>query len=135
MNKYLKWFCPIVWLKILVNLGFAIPAIFFPSWLLSLMRLPAAYPTVWLRDAGLLLFFLSLMYFPTGLDPLRYKDNATIMVLGHLSFGVFWLWPVFFANAPRAYLGFGLIDLSFGIALGILLLRLLKEESEYARSE
>jgi hypothetical protein len=57
------------------------------------------------------------------------------MVLGHLTFGVFWLWPVFFANAPKAYLGFGLIDLSFGIALGILLLRLLKEENEYTRSE
>ena len=134
MNSYLKWFCPIVWIKILVNLGFAIPAVLCPLWLLSLIRLPPASPTIWLRDAGLLLFFLSLMYFPTAIDPVRYKDNATIMVFGHLTFGVFWLWPVFFANAPKVYLGFGLIDLSFGAVLGILLLRLRKEEREYTRS-
>ena len=132
MNKYLKWFCPIVWVGILVNLGFAIPAIFFPGWLLSLVGLPSSYQSVWLQDAGLLLFFLSILYFPAGLDPLRYKLNAMMMVAARLAFAIFWIWPVLFANAPRAYLIFGAIDLSFGLAQGILLLLLLREEEQYA---
>lgn len=134
MNKFLKWFCPIVWLKILFNIGFAIPAILLPQWLLSLLSLPAAYPTVWLRDAGLLLFFLSIIYFPAGIEPLRYKHTAVIMVLAHLTFGVFWLWPFFFANGPKAYLAFGLVDLGFGVVLGILLYLLFREEDVYARN-
>ena len=134
MNHYVKWFCPIVWLGILGNFGFALPAILFPQWLLSAVGLPASYQSVWLGDAGLLLFFLSILYFPAGLDPMRYKLNAIVLVVARFVFAVFWLWPVFFANAPRAYLIFGLIDLAFGIAQGILLLLVLREEKQYARA-
>jgi len=55
-----------------------------------------------------------------------------ILVVARLAFAIFWLWPVFFANAPKAYLIFGAIDLTFGIAQGILLLLLLREEKQYA---
>ena len=133
MNHYLKWFCPIVWLGILANLGFALPAIFFPEWLLRWVNLPTTYELLWLRDAGLLLFFLSILYFPASVDPLRYKFNAVAMVIARLAFGLFWLWPFFFANAPKAYLIFGAIDLGFGIVQGILLLLLLREEEHYAQ--
>ena len=135
MNRYLKWFCPVVWIGILVNLGFALPAIFFPEGLLRLMNLPIPETKylIWLRDAGMLLFFLSIMYFPAGSNPLRYKFNAVVMVIARLAFGVFWLWPFFFANAPKAYLLFGAIDLGFGLLQGILLFLLLKEEERYAQ--
>src|ERR1044072_6336173 len=128
MNHYLKWFCPIVWLGILANLGFALPAIFFPERLLSWINLPKPDYPMRLRAAGILLFFLSILYFPASINPLRYKFNAVAMVIARLAFGLFWLWPFFFANAPKAYLPFGAIDLGFGIVQGILLLLLLREE-------
>ena len=64
---------------------------------------------------------------------LRYKFNAVAMVIARLAFGLFWLWPFFFANAPKAYLVFGAIDLGFGITQGILLFLLLREEERYAQ--
>jgi len=55
------------------------------------------------------------------------------MVVARLAFGLFWLLPFFFANAPKAYLIFGAIDLGFGLLQGILLFLLLREEEHYAQ--
>lgn len=131
MNRYQKWFALAVLLGIIANFSFSFPAVLAPSWLLTRLDLPQAYQTIWLRDAGLLLFFLTVLYFPAALNPLRYKVNSVVLVVGRLAFGLFWLWPYFFANAPRAYLTFGLIDLGLGLLQGVLLLLLLREEEKY----
>ncbi len=133
-NTYLKWFRLVVWLGILVNLSFAVPAVFAPSWLLTRMNLPLADQTIWLRDAGMLLFFLSTMYIPAARDPGRYTFNAVFAVIARLVFAVFWLVPVLGANAPLGYLFFGLVDLSFGLGQASLLL-LLQRKERYIRGE
>lgn len=130
MNYYQKWFSPVVLLSVLINLSFAIPAVFFPAWLLGALGLPSSYQDLWLRGAGLVLFFLSLTHVPAAFDPWRYKVNTFVLVFGQLLFGIFWLWFVFFAGAPRGYFILGVIDFSLGIVLVILFFLLLREEKK-----
>ena len=134
MNKYLRWYTPAVWLGVVANLlGFVIPVFLAPGWLLSRLNLPY-YPSsnVWLRDAALLLLFLSITYLPAATDPLRYKVNAIVGAVGRLVFSIFWIWPVFFAGAPRGFLVIGALDGIIGLVQGILLYKLLREEERFA---
>ena len=119
-NHYLKWFQAVFWLGILDNLSFAVPAVFAPAWLLQLVNLPMSDQPLWLRDSGMLLLFLSAMYVPAALDPVRYSFNVMVAMVARLVFAVFWLAPVVFGNAPAAYLLFGLLDLGFGLVQVIL---------------
>jgi hypothetical protein len=130
MNKYQRWFTPAVWLGVFANIvGFVIPVLLSPAWLLTRLHLPyTPYQDIWLRDAALLLLFLSILYLPAASDPLRYKANAIIGAVGRLIFCVFWIWPVLFANAPRGYLIVGALDGTIGLIQGILLYKLLREE-------
>ena len=134
MNKYIRWYAPAVWLGVAANvLGFVVPVFLAPGWLLSRLNLPY-YPSsnVWLRDAALLLLFLSITYLPAAIDPLRYKVNAVVGAVGRLVFSVFWIWPVLFAGAPRGFLVVGALDGVIGLVQGVLLYRLLREEERFA---
>jgi hypothetical protein len=126
-SGYRHVFRLVVWLGILVNLSFAVPAVIAPSWLVRRMGLPMPGQTIWLRDAGMLLLFLSAMYVPAARDPQRYAFNAAVAVVARLVFAVFWLAAVFGARAPRGHLFFGVVDLFFGLSQGSLFLRLLRE--------
>jgi hypothetical protein len=134
MNKYLRWYAPAVWLGVLANiLGFVVPVFLAPGWLLRRLHLPyMPYQDVWLRDAALLLLFLSITYLPSATDPLRYKVNAIVGAVGRLVFSLFWIWPVLFAGAPRGFLVVGALDGAIGLIQGVLLYRLLREEERFA---
>jgi hypothetical protein len=134
MNKYIRWYAPAVWLGVLANvLGFVVPVFLAPSWLLTRLHLPyTAYQDVWLRDAALLLLFLSITYLPSAIDPVRYKVNAVVGAVGRLVFSLFWIWPVLFAGAPRGFLVVGALDGAIGLIQGILLVLLLREEERFA---
>ncbi|MFW5681024.1 MAG: hypothetical protein ACOC3D_12215, partial [Pseudomonadota bacterium] len=69
----------VVWLGIALNLGFALPLLFDPAWLLDLFGVPGA-ATVWPRFAGLLLIILSVFYVPATLDIDRYRIFAWLHV-------------------------------------------------------
>ena len=134
MNKYLRWYAPAVWLGVIANLlGFVLPVLFAPGWLLRQLRLPyMPYQDVWLRDAALLLLFLSITYIPSAMDPLRYKVNAIVGAVGRLVFSLFWIWPVLFAGAPRGFLVIGALDGVIGLVQGVLLYKLLREEERFS---
>ena len=127
-NPYLGWFAATVWLGIAVNLAFALPAVLVPDRLTALLALPRPHPEVWLRDAGLLLFFLTLTYIPAAVDPFRYHINAIVLVWARLLFAVFWFWLVAFAAGPGGYLWLGAIDLIFGLMPGVLLMLVWRED-------
>ena len=133
MNKYLRWYAPAVWLGVLANIaGFVIPVLLSPRWLLGRLHLPQSpYQDIWLRDAALLLLFLSVTYLPSATDPLRYKVNAIVGAVGRLLFSLFWIWPVLFANAARGYLALGALDGAIGLIQGVLLYKLLREEERH----
>jgi hypothetical protein len=134
MNKYLRWYAPAVWLGVLANiLGFVVPVFLAPGWLLGRLHLPyMPYQDVWLRDAALLLLFLSITYLPSATDPIRYKVNAVVGAVGRLIFSLFWIWPVIFAGAPRGFLVVGALDGIIGLTQGILLYLLLREEDRFS---
>lgn len=133
VNKYLRWYAPAVWLGVAANIvGFVIPVLISPGWLLRQLHLPhSPYQDIWMRDAALLLLFISIMYIPSATDPVRYKVNAVVGAVGRLLFSVFWIWPVLFANAPRGFLALGALDGAIGLIQGILLYKLLREEQRH----
>ena len=55
MDSYIRWFHRLIWLGILMNMMFAIPAMFSPGLLTSLVGLPPQFADVWLENAGMLL--------------------------------------------------------------------------------
>jgi hypothetical protein len=127
-NPYLKFFKLAACLGIILNLAFAIPAFFFPYWLLKTLDLPRTSQVVWLRDAGGLLFFLTLMYFPAARHPFRYAVNAAVMVIGRIVFAAFWFWIVCYADHSRSFLKLGFGDLIVAILQSVLYVLMMRHE-------
>jgi hypothetical protein len=127
-NPYLLWFKLAAYLGILLNLLFAIPAVFCPRWLLEVLNLPHTSQTVWLRDAGGLLFFLTFMYVAAARNPFRYAFNAAVMVVGRVAFAAFWFWVVCFADYPREFLKLGIADLVIAVLQSITYVLMMRHE-------
>ena len=128
MNKFVKWFNIAIFIGVLINiLGMALPFIFAPQWYLDWFGLPGGGGSViWMRQAGLLLFFISILYLPGGRDPMRYSLNAKFAVLVRMVIGSYWLWLVFVEGQTRAFLIFGIFDCVYALFNGILLWLIIK---------
>ena len=70
-----------IWLGIIVNLAFALPALFFPDKLQQLLALEPLEQTIWLRNVGMLISGLCLLYLPVALSPAR-NDIYPYLVVG-----------------------------------------------------
>lgn len=116
MNSYGKWFERVVLLGVAVNIILSVPALLFPEWLLALLQLEPAVPTIWVRFAANLLILLSLFYIPAGINWEIYQINSKLAVICRLA-GF-----IFFLTQSRDYLLFGLIDLTFFILEATLLI-------------
>src|SRR5579862_9467844 len=94
MTNGAKWFGRIVWFGILLNLFFAIPAIFAPDMFLASLDQPPASSLLWLQNVGVLLVALSIFYSPTAIAPGRYPTHTKLVVLSRWISAVFWfvLW-------------------------------------------
>jgi len=117
MNAYATWFGRVVWLGVVVNVVLALPALFAPAWILSLLRLEAAVPLMWVQFSANLLILLSLFYIPAAIDLYRYKANAVLAVASRLAGVTFF----FLLIRQPDYFMFGFLDLTFAIPEGILL--------------
>ncbi len=122
MNTYAKWFGRVVWLGIIVNLSLAIPTLFVPDKMLVLLKLEPAMPTIWVSFSANLLILLSLFYIPAAINLYHYQANAWLSVISRMTGFTFFLFQ------PKAYLAFGLLDLTFAIPTGILLILALQAE-------
>ena len=94
MNKkkaYLKWFSIVVWIGIVPNLYFAIPAFFVPSFIVNTLGLADGFETVWLRNAGLLILIISLYHALAALKPATYPIVGWLIITGRLLAAVYWL--------------------------------------------
>lgn len=123
MNKFVKWFNTATFIGVLINIfGMALPFIFAPQWYLDWFGLPGGGGSIiWMRQAGLLLFFISLLYVAGGRDPIRYRLNAKFTILVRTAIGSYWLWLVFFEGQTHSFLIFGIIDCLYAVFNGILL--------------
>lgn len=117
-NKYLKWFSIVTWLGVPVNLYFAIPAFFVPTYLIDTLDLGSDFETVWLRNAGLLIFIVTAYHILAAIHPVRYSAVAWIVIGGRLIAAVYWLivaidwWST--SDNPDAFIPFLIGDLAFG---------------------
>ena len=128
MNKFVKWFNIAIFIGVLINiLAMALPFIFAPQWYLDSFGLPGGGGSViWMRQAGLLLFFISILYLPGGRDPVRYSLNAKFAVLVRMTIGSYWLWLFFVEGQARAFLILGIFDCGYALFNGILLWLIIK---------
>ncbi len=128
MNKFAKWFNIVTFIGVLINiLGMALPFIFLPQWYLDFFGLPGGGGSiVWMRQAGLLLLFISILYISGGRDPIRYSLNAKFAVFVRMVIGSYWLWLVLVEGQTRSFLIFGILDCTYAIFNGIFLWLTLK---------
>lgn len=133
MNRAEKLFGAVVWLGILVNLSFAIPAIFAPDMLLASLGLGPEASDVWLGNSGMLLVALCLFYIPSR-RPSRYPSYAKLMVAARAVAVVFWLWIWRTSGEPSVFKPFFFCDFSFFVALALLLHWATPQESRGLRA-
>jgi hypothetical protein len=130
MDNYGKWFNRLVIIGVLINiLGMALPFIFAAQFMIDWLGLPGGGGSVvWMRQAGLLLFYISILYLPGGRDPQRYKLNAIFAVLVRFTIGSYWFYLVFVEGRTRSFLIFGFLDVPLAILQGYILWRVLKNK-------
>jgi len=123
MDRYVTWLGRAVFVGVLINIfGMALPFIFMPQWYLDWLGLPGGGGSViWMRQAGLLLFFISILYVPGGYDPVRYRLNAKFGVVVRMAIGLYWLWLVYVEGQTHAFLRFGILDCTYAAFNGVLL--------------
>src|SRR5437660_3007297 len=110
MSKYRRWFNVAIAIGVVANIvAMALPFIFAPQWYLDYFGLPGGGASIlWMRQAGLLLMFISLLYLPGGRDPFRYTMNAYFAVIVRMSIGLYWFWLVFCLEQKRNFLKLGI---------------------------
>lgn len=126
MNSYTKWFSIVVWIGILVNTLFWVPALFSPSSISQMLDMPPNLYNVWLRDAGMLLLALSLFNVAVARAPHKYQLFAWLVVVARVMGAAMWLEIWLFdvldsAPAPEVFMTFFIGDFSFAIIKGVLL--------------
>ena len=90
MSTGAKWFGRVVWLGIIFNLCFAIPAIFAPDMVLASLDLPPATSMLWLQNVGMLLLTLCIFYTPSAVNPGRFPVHTKLVVLSRWIAALFW---------------------------------------------
>lgn len=129
MSNYSKWFNRAVFVGMLINiLGMALPFIFMPQWFLDFFGLPGGGGSrIWMRQAGLLLFFVSLLYVPGGRDPERYRWNALAAVAGRMTIGLYWFYLVYVEGLTRSFLIFANLDVGYALFNAVLLWKVIAQ--------
>jgi hypothetical protein len=137
MSRSIKWFRAVTILGVVINIvGMALPFVFAPQWYLDFFGLPGGGGSIiWMRQAGLLLCFISLLYVAGGLDPVRYSMNAKFAVVVRMMIGLYWLYLVYGEGRARGFIPFGILDCGYAVLNGLLLWQVHKHnEPELVRS-
>ncbi|MBB3233104.1 hypothetical protein [Halomonas stenophila] len=108
----LKWFRFLVGFGFVTNmLLFALPALFTPRLLESLLNVGTTNTIQWLQNVGILLVIISVMYIPAIRDPFRYLFISFLLVAGRFSAGCLFLIGVLFIDYPDGMMALALNDL------------------------
>ncbi len=116
----------LVWLGILINLSFAIPAIVDPTVLVRLLGVdtPAfSEEHIWLRNTGFLLIALALFYAAAARSPLQTRPFAVRVVVARMLAAIFWLWMILALHVSRVFWFFAATDGVLAILQGYVLMR------------
>jgi hypothetical protein len=121
MYRALKWFRITVGLGFLVNMIFALPAVFAPRFLEGLANLGITNTPYWLQNIGVLLLIISVMYIPAIQDPFRYLFIAYLLIAGRFAAGILFLTGLLFMNFPSGFRALAAPDLCLSSIQAILL--------------
>lgn len=121
MDTYIRWFQRFIWIGIAMNMVFAIPALFAPGLLTSVVGLPPQLSDPWLENAGMLLVGISVFYMPSGFNAPRYVVHSWLCVLTRLIAVIFWIYLINTSIQGSVFVPMLMGDLSFFLILGILL--------------
>lgn len=121
MNTPLTWYRRIVWLGIILNLGFAIPALVAPDMLTALMGLPYLPYYEWMQNAGMLILSLNIFYAVAARRTIEYWRINWVVVLSRVIAAVFWVYLIKTSEYPSAFTAMLIIDASLSVILGLLL--------------
>jgi hypothetical protein len=127
----LRLFKIVVLLGVLANWTFAIWAIFFNTQsLLDLFGLGKVANTIWVYNYSVLLAILSCFYIPAALDPMRYRANAWLLIVGRLIPATTFFIGVLLAFMPSGFAKLGIGDATFGIIQWFLLRRVIADSKD-----
>ena len=134
MNAYTKWFSIIIWIGIVVNAGFWVPALFHPTTISDILDIEPDIYTVWLRNVGMLLILVGIWNAAAALAPSRYPLVSWFVVLARLIAASFffeiWLFnSLNSSDRPEVFMWFFITDGTFGIVKGTLLYFGLRQSS------
>src|SRR5689334_2976691 len=121
MDTCIRWFQRFIWLGILMNMVFAMPALFAPALLTSMLGMPPQLSDPWLENAGMLLVGISLFYMPSGFNAPKYVVHSWLCVLSRLVAVAFWIYLINTSNQAQVFVPMLLGDLGMFLILGILL--------------
>lgn len=124
-------FKKVVWIGILLNWSFAVWALVKPAALVETLGLGRLHETVWLFNYSVLLAILSCFYIPAAKDPLRYRTNAWLMIVGRLVPATTFFVGVFVGFMPKGFLKLGAGDATIGVTV-LILLRMLRRRQAAA---
>ncbi len=115
-----------MFLGVLVNAAFWVPALFAPQVINDIFGFDPDYYTVWLRNVGMVLLLVSITNAAAAADPRRYQLFAWLVVIGRFIAALFFLeiWvldTLDSSDKPDAFMWFFIIDASLGTVKGILL--------------
>ena len=103
MDSYIRWFQRFIWIGIVMNMVFAIPALFAPALLTSMLGMPPQLSDPWLENAGMLLVGISLFYMPSGFNAPRYVVHSWLCVLSRLVAVAFWIYLINTSNQAPVF--------------------------------
>ena len=126
MNRYLTWFSLVVWVGILVNASFWVPALVAPNVVINTFNLDGDFWTIWLRNVGMLLLLVGLFNALAAVAPTRYPLLSWFVVLSRLIAASFFLEVWLFnslhsSDRPEVFMFLFITDFTFGIVKGVLL--------------
>ncbi|NWB50849.1 hypothetical protein [Pseudomonas gingeri] len=121
MDNYIRWFQRFIWIGIVMNMVFALPALFAPALLTSVVGLPPVLSDPWLENAGMLLVGISLFYMPSGFNAPRFVIHSWLCVLSRLVAVAFWIYLIDTSTTPTVFVPMLYGDLSMFLILGVTL--------------
>lgn len=122
----LRWFQRSVVFGFVINMLFAVPAVFAPRFLETLAPFNITNTPEWLQNVGVLLMIISAMYIPAIKDPFRYLFNAYLLIAGRFSAGVLFLSGLLFMNYPPGFITLAASDLILSPLQAFFLYKLLR---------
>lgn len=128
----LKGFRLLVSIGLAANLCFALPALFAPRFLESIVDIGASNTPYWLQSAGVLLIIISMMCVPAIRDPFRYLFIACLLIAGRFAAGLLFLIGTLAMAYPDGFLLLAIGDLALSSTQALLLYGVLRDGDPYS---